>query len=867
MPSTYEEILEWAKQLKYWEQACLCKILSGGPISSEDLDQLLRYLLQDAGLEEIPSDRPVLKFGHGPEIQETHEPVVLKRISNLININALVPGQELTFSEGITVVYGRNGSGKSGYARVLGAAGFTRGDREVLPNVSSPEHVDDELSADIEFSQGDKEFSIKYSVEYPCAELSSLYVFDSTSVQSHLSDSNPYSFSPAGLAILTKLAEVTDSVRNELDKRIDDAIIPHQFAPLFAGSSWVSDLVQMLGPSTSVDFLNQVADIPEKDFDLSKSLDIELAELKAQNVDERIRSLDQALSDLDALVQDLKNIADTCSDTRYSELSEILVASASLSGKIREQSRSSFLVEGLKHIGTEEWFKFISAARELATVEEEDGEEYPAGGSRCLLCHQELSNEAVQLIRSFWQFLRSETKLKFQQTKAALDQGLADLNQVDRAIYDDSKPAYRYIQGRDEDLHRAIIEYVGQALKRIDELVSLLRGEKIKELTSHSTSPIADIEKLKSDVASERTNLAVMKVSERILQIEDDLRVHEHRKVFRENIEGIVDYVSRVEWSSRAAKIKSSTAPITRKYNKLFRDLVTERYLSLFQGILEKLERPLHVKVVTTGKKASPLKKLALHYPDAEDYPPKKVLSEGEKRAVALADFLTEVALDISSSAVILDDPVTSLDLEWRDKIAEILVNEASNRQVVIFTHDLPFLYYVRKRSEEASLNFPIAFHMVVRGPDGKPGYIHRDYSPALEKDYKKATRAQECYELARSSVGQEQENHLRLGFAALRSTYESFIVFGLFGGVVNRFDEQIRFMNLQRLVWDRELVLAVQEKCEFLSRYIPGHLHSDTMGRQPTCELLSQEIEAFGNIRDRLKRIRAEVQEGDLAS
>ena len=39
-------------------------------------------------------------------------------------------------------------------------------------------------------------------------------------------------------------------------------------------------------------------------------------------------------------------------------------------------------------------------------------------------------------------------------------------------------------------------------------------------------------------------------------------------------------------------------------------------------------------------------------------------LSEGEKGAVALADFLTEVALDTTSNGIILDETLTSLDLD-----------------------------------------------------------------------------------------------------------------------------------------------------------------------------------------------------------
>jgi len=36
-----------------------------------------------------------------------------------------------------------------------------------------------------------------------------------------------------------------------------------------------------------------------------------------------------------------------------------------------------------------------------------------------------------------------------------------------------------------------------------------------------------------------------------------------------------------------------------------------------------------------------------------------QILSEGEKRAVAIADFLTEAALDRHNRGIILDDPVT----------------------------------------------------------------------------------------------------------------------------------------------------------------------------------------------------------------
>ena len=54
------------------------------------------------------------------------------------------------------------------------------------------------------------------------------------------------------------------------------------------------------------------------------------------------------------------------------------------------------------------------------------------------------------------------------------------------------------------------------------------------------------------------------------------------------------------------------------------------------------------------------------HRPDA-------ILSEGEKKAVALADFLTEVALNQTSAGIVLDDPVTSQDDEHKHFIVNVL--------------------------------------------------------------------------------------------------------------------------------------------------------------------------------------------------
>ena len=69
--------------------------------------------------------------------------------------------------------------------------------------------------------------------------------------------------------------------------------------------------------------------------------------------------------------------------------------------------------------------------------------------------------------------------------------------------------------------------------------------------------------------------------------------------------------------------------------------------------------------------------------------PMREVISEGEFRCLAIAAFLAEVG--DSTAGILFDDPVSSLDHKWRERIARRLAEEARSRQVIVFTHDIVF--------------------------------------------------------------------------------------------------------------------------------------------------------------------------------
>ncbi|MEJ7393557.1 AAA family ATPase, partial [Staphylococcus saprophyticus] len=67
--------------------------------------------------------------------------------------------------------------------------------------------------------------------------------------------------------------------------------------------------------------------------------------------------------------------------------------------------------------------------------------------------------------------------------------------------------------------------------------------------------------------------------------------------------------------------------------------------------------------------------------------------SEGEQKALSLAFFLAEISSMDNTGGIILDDPVSSFDQGRREYVAKRLIEEASNRQIVIFTHDIVFFH------------------------------------------------------------------------------------------------------------------------------------------------------------------------------
>ena len=80
---------------------------------------------------------------------------------------------------------------------------------------------------------------------------------------------------------------------------------------------------------------------------------------------------------------------------------------------------------------------------------------------------------------------------------------------------------------------------------------------------------------------------------------------------------------------------------------------------------------------------------ISLKYFGTNQPSPRNTLSEGHRNSLGLCVFLA-LAKQVKDNVtfLVLDDVVSSLDRDHRRKIADILVNEFSDRQILLFTHD-----------------------------------------------------------------------------------------------------------------------------------------------------------------------------------
>jgi hypothetical protein len=281
---------------------------------------------------------------------------------------------------------------------------------------------------------------------------------------------------------------------------------------------------------------------------------------------------------------------------------------------------------------------------------------------------------------------------------------------------------------------------------------------------------------------------------------------------------------------------------------------VTKEYLESFSSKLSQLGFPDMVKPQITGQVGEAFKQIVLSSGSKGDHNLSQILSGGEKRLIALADFLAEVSTNKRSQGIILDDPMTSLDSKWQEKVADLLIEESRTRQVIVFTHNLRFLGDLISSSEKKNLE-EVSFSWIRRGSDDRPGYVENNSSPSTEEGQSSGQEVQKCIDELKSATLSPRETRRRLisGYNELRKSYESLVIFKILNKSVQRFVPIISVGRLKgaiKVMRQEGLVESIIEKYEFISEK-GSHLESDEFNEGlPTLKDLEGELTTFRELK-----------------
>jgi hypothetical protein len=168
------------------------------------------------------------------------------------------------------------------------------------------------------------------------------------------------------------------------------------------------------------------------------------------------------------------------------------------------------------------------------------------------------------------------------------------------------------------------------------------------------------------------------------------------KKWVSQQAEAITSEIARLKETESYDRwiLKTRTTGISRKAGELSEKLVTDAYVGRFNTELAKLGGSrVQVVLVKTGTKQGEVRhSIQLKDTSVKGAKVLDILSEGESRIVSLAAFLADVTGRRSTSPFIFDDPISSLDQVFEERVIARLIELSKERQVVVFTHRLSFL-------------------------------------------------------------------------------------------------------------------------------------------------------------------------------
>lgn len=831
---------EWAENHGDWSKLLISKIVSTeSELSSTDRETVFNYFLQSIKLHTGLPALTIVK----PTYTPTSKLIELETLSEITGVNRLAKNQTLTFSKNLTVIFGENGTGKTGYGRILKTLGFSYDiNNKILSNIFGGTQA---KAATIKFKANGVDETFNWDGTNKNSELENISVFNSNCVQISLSD-RQLIVSPIGF----HLFNLVTSELNELSKLLNAKAALHPTTIFWADTLSIGTPQQVYVTGLSANStdlrLTELSTFTASHEQELKTQEAELSKLNKALLQTEIQNLNASVNELGALIGKIQTAQTNFTATNWQALITFNKQIAELESKTKTGIKEIAETNGIEFYETQQFQSFIKAAEDYIKIINKP--EYPNADDTCVYCLQPLENSAKELLTSYRTLLNDKT----QENLLSLNNQKTNLiNQVLKVETNLNfhQPTFGVDASEQLIQPAEIIEYN----KNLGLLKTTFTTDKVTEgstfsfdypkyikfLTDKSTAiglSLKSKQELLANLAAKETEL-----KKKIAELKD-------RKLLSTKVAEIKTAIAnhKIVAALNTGAGSFNTSSISRKTTQAREELVSSNFDKVFKDEL-KAFRKGHINIDldfgTERGNSKVTHRINRHLLT-------DILSEGEQKAIALSEFLTELQLDNIKAPVIFDDPVNSLDHNIIDDVARRLLKLSNERQVVIFTHSVllfnSFLYFSKQPSYKG---LSCKFYNSKNEFD-ETGFI----TEAEEEINKVNSYIGKINVLINNTPKDRAEAEVAEdGYGYLRSAIELFVEHDIFQGTVKRYQKNIALTSFVKV--DGNLINTHKDKLnEIFERccgYIKGHSNPTEIHNDPTMTELKVDFADFKTIRD----------------
>lgn len=799
-----QQIHAWSKNLPAWQQDAIARLYGDRTLSPADLDDLYALAKAEVGIPDPAGRAPNgLDDAHVAPAPDATREIVLTGLKNVNNVNALIEDARLPIAAtGITVIYGENGAGKSGYSRVFKKSCRARDRREtILPNANLP--AGEAAPATATFSvmlDGEAlELVWRDGVEPP-APLADVSIFDSYCARAYIDNQGDFAYAPYGLDILEGLVGVCTLLKaRTLQDKAASAPSDAAYSALAVGDTQVGVMLRGIPRSTSAEDIVRLAVFDPAAAERLALIDKALAEADPK---QKAAGLRQRAGRFEVLRDRIQSVSAELSAAKVATLAESVQKSNAAKAAAELASGQFKAMPGLlAGTGGEPWKELFAAARAFVR-DSSPGVELQdlTPDAPCPLCQNPLQDEGVARLRRFDAFIQAAAEKEAASARAA------------------ATVLYRHFQDVNLELHYS--QPLAEELATVDpaisqscsQLQSALGDRKAGALSAAAgklawaeipATPVDITPALSTLIAAVREQAAAMDATAdeqlKAAMLAERAELDAVRRLVDVK-EAVLESLAKHELSAKLQRCADgmATGGISRKSTDLSRTTASEELAVALNDELKRLKvHTLQVVMKPESPGGKTQFKLALQLPGGGS--PSTILSEGEQRAIALASFLAEVRLSKSRGAIVLDDPVSSLDHRRRWEVAQRLAEEALTRQVVVFTHDIYFLLILDQKAKEVTAALTSTY--IRRTPEGYGSFSEDLPFDVLGTRARLGRLKQDLVAVQKTVRDGDEDRQRQLTsefYKQLRLAWERCVEEVLLNGAVIRFDEGVHTQSLK---------------------------------------------------------------------